>query len=110
MLETDLDAVRRLQKSQTAPFSASMIIKVDIRVPLLLLLHSPPRSLGFTIFGEIFAYVPVFLYTTIEVVTFRLRANFQGTGLTRMGKMGSICGSHALGWRLNFRAVVCSIL
>ena len=39
---------------------------------LLLLLRSPAISLGFTIWGEIFAYVTVF-NPTIEVVTFRLR-------------------------------------
>ena len=38
----------------------------------LLLLCSPPRSLGFTILGEIFAYVTVFLILPIEIVTFRL--------------------------------------
>ena len=39
---------------------------------LLLLLHSPAISLGFTILGEILAYVTVF-NPTMEVVTFRLR-------------------------------------
>ena len=39
---------------------------------LLLLLLSPAISLGFTILGEIFAYVTVF-NPTIKVVTFRLR-------------------------------------
>ena len=45
---------------------------------ILLRLHSPAISLGFTIFGEIFAYVTVMLlllllfYPTIEVVTFCL--------------------------------------
>ena len=38
---------------------------------LLLLLHSPAVSLGFTILGEIFAYVAIF-NATIEVVTFCL--------------------------------------
>ena len=38
----------------------------------LLLLCSPPRSLGFAILGEIFAYVTVFLILPIEIVTFRL--------------------------------------
>ena len=35
--------------------------------------RSPAISLGFTIFGEIFAYVTVFFNPTIKVVTFRLR-------------------------------------
>ena len=39
---------------------------------VLLLLHSPAISLGFTTLGEIFAYVTIF-NPTIEVVTFRLR-------------------------------------
>ena len=39
----------------------------------ILLLHYPAMSLGFTILGEIFAYVTVFVNLTIEVVTFRLR-------------------------------------
>ena len=38
---------------------------------ILLLLPSPATSLGFTIFGEIFAYVTIF-NPTIEVVTFCL--------------------------------------
>ena len=38
----------------------------------LLLLRSSATSLGFTIWGEIFAYVAIF-NPTIEVVTFRLR-------------------------------------
>ena len=39
---------------------------------LLLLLHSPTISLGFTILGKIFAYVTIF-NPTIGVVMFRLR-------------------------------------
>ena len=38
----------------------------------ILLLRSRARSLGFTILGEIFAYVTIF-NPSIEVVTFRLR-------------------------------------
>ena len=39
----------------------------------ILLLRYPAMSLGFTILGEIFAYVTVFVNLTIEVVTFHLR-------------------------------------
>ena len=42
-----------------------------MKLLFLLLLRSPVVSLGFTILGEIFAYVTVF-NPTIEEVTFRL--------------------------------------
>ena len=45
-------------------------MKVDF---VLLLLHSPAVSLGYTVLGEIFTYVTVFFNPTIEVVTFHLR-------------------------------------
>ena len=41
------------------------------RITFLLLLHFPAMSLGFTILGEIFAYVAIF-NPTIGVVTVRL--------------------------------------
>ena len=46
----------------------------------------PAISLGFTVLGEIFAYVTVFI-PTIEVVTFRLR------GLCMLGAF-SVTGIH----------------
>ena len=55
-----------------------VVVVVVVVVVLLLLLRSQPAiPLGFTILGEIFAYVTLFLfflcfYPTIEVVTFRL--------------------------------------
>ena len=73
---------------------------------LLVLLRSPARSLGFTILGEIFAYVTVFFILTIEVVTFRLRewcmlGVFLLLALTRLGHerqdLLSTCGgSHCV--------------
>ena len=44
-----------------------------IECGILLLLRSPAITLGFTMLGEIFAYVTIFFFhPTMEVVTFRL--------------------------------------
>ena len=56
--------------NSTGPFKP-MTYGKDLFI-LLLLLRSPARSLGFTILGEICAYVTIF-YPTIEAVTFFLR-------------------------------------
>ena len=50
----------------------------------------PARSLGFTIFGEIFCVCDLFFNPTIQVVTFRLRGwcklgEFLFLGFTRLG-------------------------
>ena len=52
------------------------LVLKQFKLLLLLFLCSPAISLGFTIFGEIFAYVTVF-NPTIEVVTFCLRGYVQ---------------------------------
>ena len=45
-----------------------MALSSLLLLPLLLLLHSPAISLGFTIFGEIFAHVIGFVVVVVVVV------------------------------------------
>ena len=56
----------------TCTFQPNSVIPT-MSMGTILVLHSPAISLGFTILGQIFAYVTVFFNLTIEVVTFRLR-------------------------------------
>ena len=58
-------------------FSRCCFVTVHVLMSLLWMVCSsfvfPTRSLGFTIFGEIFVYVTGIFYPTIEVVTLHLR-------------------------------------
>ena len=57
---------------KSALFMSELQNQFKPRLTILLLLSSPATSLGFTIWGEIFAHVTFFFNPTIKVVTFSL--------------------------------------